>query len=174
MDAFLQNARIWRCTRNLTAKLAAETQAGTAEVACHAARYLQDLLRRDISTEAVFDYAPRTPRGDAMRVYGLLEIDRLRARADARGEREICGIELWMATAGVAARVAGLADVLRAWARIADAWPCMPEAAARLGVEVMRGATFNDLAPRFVSRLLRAQRDVAANDASWRPGASAF
>ena len=36
------------------------------------------------------------------------------------------------------------------------------------------GAAFTDLAPRFVSRLLRAQRDVAANDASWRPGASAF
>ena len=174
MDAFLQNARIWRCTRNLAVNLAAESEAGLAEVACHAARHLQDLLRRDLSTEAVFDYAPRTPRGEAMRVYSLLEVDRLQARADARGERELSGIELWMATAGVAARSAGLPDVLRIWARIAAAWPCMPEAAERLGVEVMRSAAFVDLAPRFVSRLLRAQRDVAANDASWRPGASAF
>lgn len=174
MDAFLQNARIWRCTRNLAAKVAGESEAGLAEVACHAARYLQDLLRRDVSTETVFDHAPGMARAEAMRVYGLLEVDRLQARADARSEREISGIELWMASAGVAARAAGLADVLRIWARLAQAWPCIPEAAARLDVEVMRGAAFTDLAPRFVSRLLRAQRDVAANDASWRPGASAF
>jgi hypothetical protein len=167
MDAFLQNARIWRCTRSLAAKLAAESEAGLAEVTCHAARYLQELLRRDVSTEAVFDHAPRTPRAEAMRVYGLLEIDRLQARADARDERFICGIELWMATAGIAARSAGLADVLRAWARIAQVWPAVAPAAAHLNVELLAGAAFVDLAPRFVSRLLRAQSDVAANDPSW-------
>ena len=174
MDAFLQNARIWRCTRNVAAKLAAESEAGLGEIACHAARYLQELLRRDVSSEAVFDHAPTTSRLEAMRVYGMLEIDRLQARADGCGERLICGIELWMATAGVAARRAGLADVLRAWARIAQAWPAVLQAAARMEVEVLGGAAFGDLAPRFVSRLLRAQSDLAANDASWRPGASAF
>lgn len=173
MDAFLQNARIWRCTRNLAAKLAAESEAGLAEIACHAARYLQELLRRDVSTEAVFDHAPRTARAEAMRVYGILEIDRLQARADSRGERFLSGIELWMATAGVAARPAGLADVLRAWARIGQVWPAVPQAADRLQVQVLAGAAFVDLAPRYVSRLLRAQADVAANDPSWRPGVSA-
>lgn len=167
MDAFLQNARIWRCTRNLAVKLAAGSDAALAEVACHAARYLQVLLRRDLSIEPVFDYAIATPRDEAMRVYAMLEIDRLQARADARDERVISGIELWMATAGVAARPAGLADVLRAWARIAQVWPAVPQAAARLQVEVLGGAAFSDLAPRFVSRLLRAQSDVAANDPSW-------
>jgi hypothetical protein len=167
MDAFLQNARIWRCTRNLAAKLAGETEAGLAEIACHAARYLQELLRKDVSTEAVFDHAPRTPRAEAMRVYTVLEIDRLQARADSRGERALSGIELWMATAGVAARPAGLADVLRVWARIAQVWPAVPLAAARLQVDVLAGAAFVDLAPRFVSRLLRSQSDVAANDPAW-------
>lgn len=167
MDAFLQNARIWRCTRNLAAKLAGETEAGLAEITCHAAHYLQGLLRRDVSTEAVFDHAPRTARAEAMRVYGLLEIDRLQARADSRGERVLSGIELWMATAGVAARPAGLADVLRVWARIAQIWPAVPLAASRLQVQVLAGAAFADLAPRFVSRLLRAQTDVAANDPTW-------
>jgi hypothetical protein len=167
MDAFLQNARIWRCTRNLAVKLAGESEAGLAEVACHAARYLQELLRRDVSSEAAFDHAPATPRAEAMRVYGVLEIDRLQARADALGERAICGIELWMATAGVAARPAGLAEVLRSWARIAQAWPAVLQTAARMEVEVLGGAAFVDLAPRFVSRLLRAHADVAANDPAW-------
>jgi hypothetical protein len=167
MDTFLQNARIWRCTRNLAAKLAGESAATLAEVACHAACHLQVLLRRDLTTEPVFDYAPATPRDEAMRVYGMLEIDRLQARADARDERVISGIELWMATVGVAARPAGLADVLRAWARIAQIWPAVPQAAARLNVEILGGAAFADLAPRFISRLLRAQSDVAANDPSW-------
>jgi hypothetical protein len=167
MDAFLQNARIWRCTRNLATRLAGESEAGVAEVACHAARYLQELLRRDVSAEAAFDHAPATSRAEAMRVYGVLEIDRLQARATALDERVICGIELWMATAGVAARPAGLGDVLRTWARIAEAWPAVLQAAVRMEVEVLGGAAFGDLAPRFVSRLLRAHSDVAANDPAW-------
>ena len=154
MDAFLQNARIWRCTRNLAAKLAAEPDCALAEVACHAARYLQELLRRDLSTEAVFDHAPRTPRADAMRVYGLLEIDPLKARADGRGDRGIGGIGLWMATAGVAVRPAGLADVLRLWARIARS--------GRSPLAAVAGTWTSCWAPRSRTSLLASSRLCAA------------